>query len=179
MKKPLPSPNLMRKLLRYEPDTGKLFWLERSIDLCISERALAAFNAQFAGKEAFTADNGDGYRCSYLFGRTMRAHRVIWAIVYGDWPKDQVDHINGVRSDNRICNLRAATHSQNAHNARHSSLNTSGFRGVHRVYGRDRWQARITFNGKRISLGVYQTPEEAHDAYRRASKQYHGEFGRA
>ena len=179
MTNPLPSPELLRKLLRYEPDTGKLFWLHRDIDLCASNHAMIAFNAQFAGKEAFTADNGDGYRCSHLFGKTMRAHRVIWAIVYGEWPKEQIDHINGHRSDNRIGNLREAKNWQNAHNSRCSSLNTSGYRGVHKVTGREKWQARITLRGKRLSLGMYDTPEQAHEAYKHASQLYHGEFGRA
>jgi len=138
---------------------------------------MAAFNSQFAGKEAFTADNGDGYLCSHLAGRTMRAHRVIWAIVHGRWPKDQIDHINGNRKDNRICNLRETTNATNQWNRRPQRGCTSAYKGVTFIRRSGRWQARIVAHGKRRSLGVFDTQEEARDAYLRASKKYHGEYG--
>lgn len=175
----LPTPEVLREILRYEPESGKLYWLPRRIDLCKNERAMNSFNAQFAGKEAFTADNGDGYLCSHLTGRTLRAHRVAWAIFHGRWPANQIDHINGNRKDNRICNLRETTNAQNQRNRRPRQGCTSRYKGVGYVPKLEKWQARITdTRGKRVNLGFYKTEEEAHSAYARASEKHHGPFGR-
>lgn len=94
------DPSELKQLLRYEPETGKLYWLERA---STSQHA-ATWNARFAGKEVFSI-SGQGYREGKIYGARYSAHRVIWAIVYGTWP-DQVDHINGDRLDNRLINLR-------------------------------------------------------------------------
>jgi hypothetical protein len=93
-------------------------------------------------------------------------------------PHMQVDHINGNGLDNRRENLRLATVAQNQHNQGLSIKNTSGFKGVswHKATGG--WQAKIKFEGKRIWLGSYDTPEEAAAAYAAASEKFHGEFGR-
>ena len=178
MNAPKLSPDTFRRLLRYEPETGKLYWRSRTIDLCTSENAMKGFNTQFAGKEAFTADNGEGYRCSCIRGRQFKAHRVIWAIVHGKWPKDQIDHINGDRSDNRLCNLREVTNAQNQWNRKPSAGCISRHKGVTFIRRTKRWQARIVVNGKRQSLGVFPTESAARDAYSKASRQLHGEHGR-
>ena len=95
----------------------------------------------------------------------------------GRWPADQVDHINLIRSDNRWCNLREATQSENARNTRARHNNTSGVKGVNKY--RDKWHAKISFNGRRIHLGYFDTPEEAHAVYCRAAAKYHGVYARA
>ena len=91
---------------------------------------------------------------------------------------EQVDHINHDTVDNRKSELRLCTHSQNSHNQGRNSKNTSGYKGVH-WYKRDKkWQAQIKLNGKKIHLGYFSTPEEAHAAYCKAALELHGEFAK-
>lgn len=170
-KRQLPSPEVLRQLLRYEPDTGKLFWKERP-------EGPAAWNGRFAGKEAISSPDGFGY----LHGRVdyipVRAHRVIFAMVYGYWPEAQVDHINGDRSDNRIENLRGATWSENQRNKGTQSNNKSGAKGVYWNAQRRKWHAQIKVNGDTLYLGRFARLEDARMAYQQAAKDYHGDFAR-
>lgn len=107
--------------------------------------------------------------------RTVRLHRAIM-----NAPENlYVDHINGNPLDNRRSNLRLATHAENTRNQRRSRANTSGFKGVHWHKGAAKWQAYISLDGKRRSLGYFQSPESAHEAYLRAAEELHGEFARA
>lgn len=180
--KPLPSPEVLRQLLRYEPETGKLFWRERGPEWfnagnTSAEANCAAWNRRQAGKEALISYS-HGYRSGGILGRAFLAHRVIWAIVHGEWPVEQVDHINLDRSDNRISNLRAATSSENKCNTKAKSTNTSGFKGVCWHKQRSRWHAQIAVAGKHKSLGLYGTAEEAHAAYCKAASEIHGSFAR-
>lgn len=152
----------LHELLTYEPDTGRLTWKCR-------KDVLLRWNVRYAGKEAFTAIR-DGYKCGAIHNVGYQAHRVIWAMVYGDWPEDQVDHINGNRSDNRISNLRQADGFQNSQNAKTRSDNTSGYPGVTFFKGRNQWTARICVNGKKIHLGYFSTAEKATEARKEAEK---------
>lgn len=113
-------------------------------------------------------------------GKVCREHRLAWLLSYGTWPTKSIDHINGDPHDNRLCNLREATHSQNMANSKRSCTNTSGFKGVS-CDGRrtkKKWYARIRDNGQHRSLGYFHTPEEAHAAYEAEAKIVHGEFAR-
>lgn len=157
----LPSPELLRKLLRYEPETGKLFWLPRPIEMFATVGAGKIWNSRYPGKEAFTADNGTGYRHGEVNGKTLRSHRVIWAIVHGTWPTGDIDHINGVKTDNRIANLRDVSSSINQRNAKKRDDNTSGYNGVSRYRQSGKWQAHITIDGKNKHLGYFDTPDDA------------------
>jgi len=107
--------------------------------------------------------------------RTIGMHRAIMGAV----GNIRVDHVSGNGLDNRRCNLRFATPSQNQFNSRRPSSNTTGFKGVYLRKDTLRWQAHITAYGKRHTLGCYDTAEEAHAAYVKASKVRHGEFRRA
>ena len=149
MTKELPSPELLRKLLRYEPDTGKLFWMPRSGEFFdpkgkrSSEGCAANWNARYAHKEAFTALDGWGYFMGRIFNKPYKAHRVAWCILHGSWPKNQIDHKNGIRTDNRICNLRDVNQSENSRNSKKRSDNTSGAAGVCFDKARGQWTVRI------------------------------------
>lgn len=176
--KPLPPADVLRQLLRYEPETGKLFWRERPLSLFKSRRACNAWNARNAGKEAFTGDCGQGYRRGEIFTQGYAAHRVIWVIVHGKEPEGLIDHINCKRSDNRLCNLREATLCENARNALLRADNTSGYKGVSWHRHCRRWCAQISVNGRNRCLGYFETREEAALAYRRASVELHRQFGR-
>lgn len=175
----LPDAELLRKLLRYEPETGKLFWRERTPEVfnpcrASSDALCQMWNKQFANKEAFTAIS-NGYRVGAINagGATgmLRAHRVIWCMVYGQWP-EQVDHINQNRSDNRLENLRETDFERNGRNARLGARNTSGRIGVHWCSNKERWRAKIRAHGRYIDLGVFKRFEDACEARSRAEKHY-------
>lgn len=165
-KKPLPSPEVLRQLLRYEPETGRMFWIARR------GRAIPS------GAEAFTTVDPGGYRQGRVFGTNIQAHRIAWALAHGRWPSSYIDHINGDKLDNWIANLREATTSENNRNKSAQKNNTSGFKGVSWHSGKMKWRAQIAVYGKNSHMGYFDTPEEAHEAYSSASIRLHGEFGR-
>lgn len=177
----LPDAELLRKLLRYEPDTGKLYWRERTPDLFANpkrysrETACKTWNTKNAGKEAFRVPM-KGYLMGSLLGDTYLAHRVAWAIHTGTTDFDHIDHMNGNRSDNRIVNLRCIGRLGNMKNVRQRIDCISGETGVRlhvdKRWGRPRWAARIQVNGRRMYLGSFETKEEAVAARRAASTRY-------
>lgn len=178
MKKRELCPELLRTLLSYDAKTGVLTWKRRDASICKSKRAASIFNELYAGKEALTAVTSLGYRKGGIFRTSYLAHRVIWALVHGEWPEAGVDHINGDPSDNRLVNLRAASVAQNVWNSRIRTSNTSGFKGVIWFKPKQRWRAEITVLGRQVHLGYFRTPEAAHEAYCAASARLHGEYGR-
>ncbi len=182
-KRQLPSPEDLRQLLRYEPETGKLFWKERDEKWFVAcrhtPRAQAiTWNKRFSGKEALAAVNSSGYRTGTIFGIMVQSHRIAWAIHYGEWPTGWLDHINGTRTDNRITNLREATGSQNGSNRGVQKDSISGIKGVRWHRRINRWQARITVQRKQMHLGYFTTSDEAAAAYAEAAAKHHGEFAR-
>jgi hypothetical protein len=104
------------------------------------------------------------------------AHRLAFLYMTGKLPEKFVDHINGIRSDNRFCNIREANCSQNQQNKGRQSNNTSGFKGVSYYKNNGKWRSAIKVNGKKRHLGFFNTPEEAHEEYCKAAKDLHGEF---
>lgn len=177
------TPELLRQLLRYEPETGKLFWLPRAPEMFAGgytgrDACCATWNKRWAGKESFTALT-QGYRFGCIFAIKLRAHRVAWMIVTGETIPDgmMIDHVNGIRADNRWSNLRIATRAQNKWNvwsARKDS--TSGIKGVRFDGSRNRWVAHIKRDGKTKWLGRFKTAQEASEAFRKAELQASNEF---
>lgn len=106
------------------------------------------------------------------------AHRVAWAIFYGEWPVSDIDHRNGISGDNRIENLRPASDSENQCNAKIRIDNTSGVKGVSWSKKENKWQAYITKDKKTRPLGRYASFEEAVSARRLAERNLHGQFVR-
>lgn len=137
------SPEVLRQLLRYEPETGKMYW---------RERPNAQFSAKFANTEAGRVDR-KGYVKISVLGVSLRGHRVVWALSFGEWPSEDIDHINGQRSDNRIANLRLAGPDQNNKNRAVSKNSKTGIIGVMR-FGR-RWRANIWHAGRNVYLGTF------------------------
>lgn len=168
------------KLLKYEPGTGKLFWLPRPVEVCTSEAEAKRWNSRFAEKEAFQTIDSDGYFKGAIMCRHFRAHRVVWLLHYREWPKNQIDHINGIKTDNRICNLRDVTPAENSKNQRASIKNTSGFRGVYWNKNDGKWQSYIRENGRSKHLGVFTDFNEAVAARQKAEVEqgYHQNHGR-
>lgn len=167
-KKDLPSPELLRKLLRYEPDTGKLFWKERPVDMFKTIKSANSWNTRYSGKEALAADNGHGYLKGSIFRKTTKAHRVAWAMYHGEWPNGDIDHINGIKDDNRIENLRDVNALENLKNRALFSNNTSGYNGVYWCKSMRKWQAYININGERKRLGYFDSIENAIIARRKS-----------
>jgi hypothetical protein len=114
-----------------------------------------------------------GYLRTRLDGVTYRVHRLVWLWVYGEWPTGEIDHINGIRNDNRITNLRSVTRNVNNQNLKKAQRNnrSSGLLGAYKK--KNRWQAQIMINGVGTTLGTFDTPEEAHAAYLQAKRLHH------
>lgn len=144
--------------MRYDTETGKAHWT-------IQDRT------HRLGAEVGYVDWA-GYRSVILLGCRIKYHRVVWLIHHGYLPEGNIDHINGVKDDNRIENLRIATAAQNVHNRIRTGKYATG------VYkGRQgRYIARIEHNGRKVYLGYYDTEAEAAAAYAGASIIAHGEF---
>ena len=177
-KRILPTPEQLRELLTYNPDTGKLYWKERDLSSFTNKRVGKTWNSRYAGQEALTYEHVSGYRQGMVLGICLKAHRVAWAIFHGAWPVEFLDHSNCDKSDNRMTNLRLASKPQNGWNVGRPSTNTSGYKGVTLLAQTGRWRARITVNGEVNYLGCFDNPELAHAAYCKAAKKYHGEFAR-
>lgn len=156
------------KWFKYEPSTGYL------VNRC--SRAARAQEGAIAGRLS-----NIGYVDVGIFGKKCGAHRIIWEMVNGKIPDGmEVDHINGVRDDNRISNLRLVTRNDNMRNIKLRCDNTSGFHGVGFNKNSGKFQARIWHRNIRRHLGLFNTAEEAHQAYLAAAKTfgYHENHGR-
>lgn len=118
----------------------------------------------------------NGYIEISINNKRYYAHRLAWLIYYGFWPECQIDHINGVRDDNRICNLRIATNMQNQYNAKKPKNNTSGVKGVYWQKQVKKWQAYCDVNGKRYHLGLFSDIERARLSVMKFREKMHKEF---
>lgn len=183
-RKALPSQEVLRQLLRYEPDTGNLFWRERDQSFFDGKTRSALwlannFNVNFAGKPALNYLDEEGYLRGKIFRSKVFAHRVAYALYHGAAP-DEIDHKNGIKSDNRIDNLREATHAQNNANFASKMGKHSIYRGVTKGARCVRFSASIRDpnEGRRIRLGSFLTQEEAARAYDAAAHRIYGEFAR-
>jgi len=146
----MPTQESLRKLYWYNPVTGEM----------ISRRT----NRSTGWVE-------DGYRFIELKGKQYRIHRLIWMYLHNRWPVEMIDHINGIKLDNRLCNLREVTAKQNAEN-RNNVQAISGLKGVFPA-PRGRWKAAIGHEGQVIYLGTYDTKEKAYEIYCKAVQIFH------
>jgi hypothetical protein len=175
------TPKRLATLLSYDPQSGVIRWRSRPVSDFRDERVAKSWNSKHAGAEGFTAIS-HGYRVGRCNGRNIPAHRVAWCLHFGKWPVTEIDHINGLPSDNRIANLRAVDHRSNGQNAKRPSTNTSGQVGVsfHKATGR--WHAYIgdTKRGSRWNIGFYASRDEAMAARLSAQNAmgYHSNHGR-
>lgn len=150
----------LKQILRYEPESGLFYWL-------ISPR-----NGINPGNVAGVLSS-EGYLVVTVNNFGYLAHRLAWAFVHSCWPDHQIDHKNRNRTDNRICNLRPATETQNRENISLRKDNTSGYRGVYWSKETKKWAASIGVKKKRIHLGLFLDPKEAHAEYVKAASIYH------
>lgn len=154
------SQSRLRELYEYDPNTGHLL-------------------SKLHKKSVGWLRNGYLTVDLYDQGKTkhFRVHRLIWMYVYGDWPKGEIDHINGIRSDNRISNLRDVTRIQNSQNKKvyltKTELPKSGYKGVNWNRFTNKWVASIGNNKKSIHLGSFDDPQKAYLSYLEAAKKFH------
>jgi hypothetical protein len=162
-----PSPEWLAAVverLKYDPETGLVRWIS-------SPRP-----AVRAGAEAGRVKD-DGYRHIGLCYQNYATHQIAWFLHTGEWPALQIDHKNGIKTDNRIANLRQVTHSENQQNKRLAQGNSrSGLLGAHWHVATRVYRARIKLNGKQVYLGEFKTAEEAHACYLRAKLRLHPAF---
>lgn len=159
------APDEWRKLYHLDESTGMFFWKPREKGLvfgewCAADKYIATFNRIRAGSRADSL-SPSGYRVLQPFCIKMMAHRLVWGFVTGAWPEGEVDHINGIREDNRFDNLRIVDRSGNATNTAVRSDNMSGRVGVHFDVARGRWRAQIQKHGNIRHLGRFDTFDEA------------------
>ena len=147
----------IKEYLEYFPETGKIIWKKTK-----NNRALK-------GTEAGCLEKS-GYIRLRFNNKLFSAHRIAWFLYTGSFPTFHLDHINGIRNDNRISNLREATTYQNSQNRR----NLKGYTWM--PNRKKPWHAQLKNNGKMICLGYYETEEEAHAAYLEGKKKYHSFF---
>lgn len=148
----------LKTVLDYNPETG--------VFTHKTNRSPKAYPGATAGRI-----NTNGHRQIGIDGERYMAHRLAWFWVHGVWPTDQIDHINGNRDDNRIDNLRPATHKQNMENQTLHCNNGSGFRGVSWHKANKKWAAYVNHNGKRKYLGIYASVDDAIRVVRLARNQ--------
>lgn len=151
----------LRKLLSYDPETGTLTWLPRPREMFSSQRAFSTWDSRYSGKAAFTSIGNHGYYQGGIHASKYLAHRVAWALHHGEWPKDQIDHQNGCKTDNRITNLRVVTSAENNKNQKIKKNNTSGYNGVTWSKSANRWMAYIQINGSMKNLGLFTNLDDA------------------
>lgn len=160
----------LRELLHYNPETG-IF--TRVAD---SQSGLSGGHVHWkarAGAVVGSKSKG-GHLTVWLDGGARYLHRLAWLHVHGAWPESQIDHINGIRTDNRIENLRDVSHTANAQNRRDANPGSrSGLLGAHWSGARGKWEASIMSNRKKQFLGVFDNPDDAHQAYLAAKRRLH------
>lgn len=150
--------SLLKEILHYDGQTGNFIWKK-------------TFGRNKSGDVAGQIHQ-NGYVRISVKGKLYLAHRLVWLYVYGKLPKQCIDHINGIKTDNRIENLREATHQQNMQNRRSAKKNSkTGFLGV--TNKRDKFEAKIKVDKKLIHLGTYKTAEAAHQAYLNKKRELH------
>lgn len=159
----LPELEVLQEYLEYKPDTGELTWIKKT-----SNRAKLGVPVGCLAKT--------GYLVFRFNGKLYLNHRVAWKMGTGEDPGNlQIDHANRVRTDNRLCNLRLATQSENRMNQSTRSDNTSGTKNVSWSKQKQKWQVRITVNGK-PKTKFFNSLEEANQAVDELRARYHGEF---
>jgi hypothetical protein len=175
--KPLPELEYLKQALRYNKKTGILTWKKRPREHFKTDSSWKCFASQFAGKQAGNI-NKRGILVLEMNGITYAAHRIAFKMANGRDPIGEVDHKNMKKTNNKISNLREASHSQNQHNTTLRKDNSSGFKGVSFNKEENKYRSRINVNGKEIFLGSFISPESAFEARKKASNDLHGDFAR-
>ena len=168
MKTPAVTHDELKQLLHYDPETGHFTWLQdRGGYRC---RGMKAGHRNTKGYIQISLGYEDGKKVRH------RAHRLAWLYMTGASPDHEVDHLNGVRDDNRWSNLRAASSGENNRNRCGLVGTSSGIKGVHQSKGR--WICQCQTNGKRVTMGPFDDLELAEFVIQEYRTSHHGEFAR-
>lgn len=141
--------------LSYDPDSGEIRNAEGKLVGCVST---------------------SGYRMIKFSGKGIPAHRVAWKLFHGEWPKDQIDHINGIKDDNRLCNLRESSQVENTRNRKLYKNNTTGFKGVLLQPDKVKFYAKVCKGGRNFYSYGHTSAKSAAKAYDELAKKHFGEF---
>lgn len=152
----------LQRLFRYESETGNVYWI-------------AEGKGRIKKKSAGTVVKA-GYIGIMIDGKRHYAHRIAWALHHGKHPMDQLDHINGIKTDNRIVNLREATNLQNGKNLSLNKNNKTGYSGIY--FKANAWTAYIKVNYTNLYLGRFAKKEDAVAARLKAEHKFYGEWKR-
>lgn len=157
----------LREVLSYDSLTGVFTW---NCDMEWPSAGLSFVKGEVADRERLR----DGYNMVVVDRRRYMAHRVAWLFTTGAWPRGVIDHINGVKNDNRFENLRDTTQKVNGQNRREANKNNhAGLLGVYPNRRTGRWRAQIRIAGKARDLGTFATPQLAQAAYLKAKREHH------
>lgn len=160
--KELPSQQYLQECFDYDELTGNLTWKERPITHFKNNHAMQTFNTVFVGKKAGT-QHSTGYINVNIANAGFRLHRVIYKLMLGTDPECVIDHINNIKNDNRWCNLRDVSASDNSNNTLLYKNNISGVKGVSICIrgNTTAWKSKITISGNHINLGTFKNKDEA------------------
>jgi len=162
---------IVAESIDYDPDTGIVTWRERPPSHFTRLCDWATWNAQHSGLTVGHVGK-QGYCDIRVFNRPYRLHTLIWLYVHGAFPTLEIDHINGIRSDNRLVNLRDVSRHENTKNQRMRKSNKSGFNGVFWQSNAKKWRAQINDGGKSVHLGYFVNIEDAISARKIANVRY-------
>lgn len=173
----------LNALLDCVPEEGALYWKTRSASDFSGKGAAKnaeRWNKQFVGKPAITSITEAGYFRGAVKGKQVNAHRIVWAIAHGRWPKGLIDHINGDRQDNRISNLRETDHIGNGQNAKISKANKSGHTGISWCKQQEKWKVQLRDNRRKRTIGRFKELADAVAAKEQAYTEigFHPNHGR-
>ena len=160
------TPDIAKQLLYYEPDTGKLYWRARPPAMFRSSASYKRWNARYSGREALATPDANGALHGTVLGESCYAHRIAWLIVHGEWP-EEIEHLNGDKSDNRLANLKAVPHMEMMGRRALSRNNTSGVNGVSFCKSAQRWKFQLRRKCRLIENESFDTKADA-IAYREA-----------
>lgn len=169
------SAEFLRRILDYRPETGEFTWKPRP-------EYAPRWSVRWAGKPAGAVNLGLGYLIIQIQTgpkeprANFAAHRLAWLYIHGAWPDREIDHANGVRTDNRIENLRLANDSENSCNKARQRNNVSGVTGVWWNSQASRWTAQVSKGGLRVWRKNFATFEDAVAARKERVRQIHGDF---
>jgi hypothetical protein len=164
------SPEDIRRLFSF--DNGRYYWQPRPLCDFKTKQAHAAWNTKYAGTEAMRKAVRGGYKQICINNRLYGAHRVVWVFHYGEWPADQIDHIDGNRGNNDLANLRVVTNAENCRNQRRRSTNVSGHTGIHWNKECRKWHVQLLVGGVKRYFGLFDNIEDAVAARAKANAEY-------
>lgn len=168
------------EFLMYNEETGELFWKHRDAKWFENEGSFKKWNTRYANKLALAYKSEHGYLTGRIFRKLYQAHRIIWFMKTGEWP-DQIDHINGIRDDNRWKNLRNVSNAVNSMNHQKPKHNKSGHMNVWWDKSIATYRVEIKVNGKKKHIGCSKDLDVAAEMAKNARQQfgYHKNHGRS